>query len=187
MRPGPSRTASFRVVDGDTLPFESGSFDGAFVNEVIEHVADETVTLRELRRVLRPRGVLVVISPNRWFPFEGHGIRIGSWSSSGPAPLIPWLPRQLSRPVMEAKNYWPGELVALVGDAGFDVERVGFVWPVFEQYNWLPARWSEWYHARMTHFDSLPVLRRFGCPRWSSCGRRPDRAPVGERAAADRP
>ena len=69
----PPDVADFEVFDGTTLPFDDGSFDGGFsVNEVMEHVADERQSLAELHRVIKPGGHLVVISPNRWFPFEGH-------------------------------------------------------------------------------------------------------------------
>ena len=42
------------------------------MNEMFEHVADERWALAEILRVLKPGGILVLISPNRWFPIEGH-------------------------------------------------------------------------------------------------------------------
>ena len=159
--PGP-RGAEFCTIDGEQLAFGDNSFDGAFVNEVMEHVKDEAAVLSELRRVLRPGGCLIVISPNRWFPFEGHGIQIGNWKSDRPTPSVPWLPRRVSQPLMEARNYWPHELERMVRSAGFVIERTGFVWPVFERYDWLPARVGEWYRVRVTRFDDVPILRRLG-------------------------
>ena len=67
----------YHLITGAPLPFADGSFDGVWLNEVLEHVADETETLADLRRVLRPGGCLVVMSPNRFFPFEGHGMQVG--------------------------------------------------------------------------------------------------------------
>lgn len=81
-------------------------FDGTLMNEVLEHVADEKQALSEVFRVLKPGGVFVLISPNRWFPIDGHFIKIGSWTF-GPAPLIPWLPKRLTRSITVARNYWP--------------------------------------------------------------------------------
>jgi ubiquinone/menaquinone biosynthesis C-methylase UbiE len=38
--------ATFEVFDGSTLDFDDDSFDGAFMNEVFEHVVDEQKTLQ---------------------------------------------------------------------------------------------------------------------------------------------
>lgn len=46
------------------LPFEDGAFDVVLCNHVIEHVPDVGVVLRELRRVLNDRGLLIVGTPN---------------------------------------------------------------------------------------------------------------------------
>ena len=154
--------ATFHTFDGSTLPFENDRFDGAFANEVLEHVFDESAALGELRRVLRPDGVLILISPNRWFPFEGHAIHVGHWQSSQPTPLVPWLPKRISDRMVEARNYWPNELANTVKSNGFNIERIGFVWPVFEQWNWIPARMGTWYRSRIDRIDNLPMVRRFG-------------------------
>ncbi|MDR1146325.1 MAG: class I SAM-dependent methyltransferase [Verrucomicrobiales bacterium] len=62
-----------RQGDIERLPFPDGSFDTALLNEVLEHVPDENAALTEIRRVLKPSGVLIIFSPNRWYPFETHG------------------------------------------------------------------------------------------------------------------
>jgi SAM-dependent methyltransferase len=153
--------ACFHVFNGARLDFADGSFDGAFVNEVLEHVVDEQESLSEILRVLRPSGHLVVMSPNRWFPIEGHRVSIGNLRF-GPAPLIPWLPEPLTRNWTEARNYWPRQLVGHVRKAGFTVLEVGFIWPVFEQYPWLPAQIISSYHKWIHQLDAFPGLRRFG-------------------------
>lgn len=154
--------ARFEVASGEGLALESSTFDGALVNEVLEHVVDQDASLSELKRVLRPGATLVVISPNRWFPFEGHGVHLRGWRWPRPAPFVPWLPKRLTQPMVDARNYWPYELIDVVGRGGFVVTGVEFVWPVLERYRWLPGGWSEWYRLHIESFDSLPVLRRFG-------------------------
>jgi 2-polyprenyl-3-methyl-5-hydroxy-6-metoxy-1,4-benzoquinol methylase len=153
--------ADFQPFDGTQLAFADGSFDGAFVNEVLEHVADEHDALDEIRRVLRPGGYLILISPNRWFPIEGHAISMGR-VRFGPVPLIPWLPERLTRQWTEARNYWPRDLIRHACEAGFAVKEVGFIWPVLEQYPWLPRAAIAAYRRRMTRLDDIPGLRRFG-------------------------
>jgi len=49
---------------GAELPFRSATLDGIFAGEIIEHVYDPALLLRECRRVLRPGGVLVLTTPN---------------------------------------------------------------------------------------------------------------------------
>ena len=46
------------------LPFEDASFDLVVCFETIEHVADGPRALSELRRVLAPKGLLIVSTPN---------------------------------------------------------------------------------------------------------------------------
>lgn len=59
-----------RVARGScfALPFRSDSMDGVINSQVIEHVPDDPVILREAKRVLRPGGILVLGTPDygRW-------------------------------------------------------------------------------------------------------------------------
>jgi SAM-dependent methyltransferase len=155
------RNATYVTFDGSYLPFGDGTFDGTFMNEVLEHVADEDRALAEARRVLKPGGVLVVISPNRWFPIEGHNVTIGPLTIC-PAPLIPWLPERLTHSWTAARNYWPSQLESRVRDAGFAIQELGFIWPVLETYRWLPPKAISWYQQRFRVCDHTPGLRRFG-------------------------
>ncbi|HEY1509854.1 MAG TPA: methyltransferase domain-containing protein [Solirubrobacteraceae bacterium] len=50
-------------IDGP-LPFDDGAFDVVWASEVIEHVADTARWLSEVRRVLVPRGRLLVTTPS---------------------------------------------------------------------------------------------------------------------------
>jgi ubiquinone/menaquinone biosynthesis C-methylase UbiE len=50
-------------IDG-ALPFDDGSFDVVWSSEVIEHVADSARWLSEVRRVLVPRGRLLLTTPS---------------------------------------------------------------------------------------------------------------------------
>ena len=49
----------------DPLPFADGSFDTVILVEVIEHVADERAVLREIARVLRIGGHLLLTTPHK--------------------------------------------------------------------------------------------------------------------------
>lgn len=151
----------FRRIFDHRLPFDDSVFDGVLLNEVLEHVDDETASLSEIRRVLRPDGVLVVISPNRWFPFEGHGMRLMGRDVGFPIPFLPWIPSRIATRVMTARNYWPYELRNTVAHAGFNIILVDYVLPVLEMYAWLPPQLIRWYQRNLDRLDKSP-LRRFG-------------------------
>jgi SAM-dependent methyltransferase len=48
------------------LPFENASFDTVTSTEVLEHVPDPLRALREMRRVIRPTGFLILSTPMYW-------------------------------------------------------------------------------------------------------------------------
>jgi SAM-dependent methyltransferase len=62
------------IREGDPLPFPNESFDVIKCLEVIEHVADERRTFRELARVLRPGGTLILTTPHKgWLTWMDPG------------------------------------------------------------------------------------------------------------------
>jgi 2-polyprenyl-3-methyl-5-hydroxy-6-metoxy-1,4-benzoquinol methylase len=159
--------------DGQTLPFDDKVFDGVFMNEVIEHVADEERALYEIFRVIKPSGVLTLLCPNRWFPFEGHALTIGQKTTDRPTPIIPWLPERATRSFTTARNYWPHQVERLVRNAGFSIEEVGFVFPTLEKFPVLPQQLIAWYQGRFRRWDRTPIIRRFGLSTLV-VGRKPD-------------
>lgn len=59
-----SSNLSFQVIDGRQLPFPSEQFDLVTSFQVIEHIEDYDTYFNEIRRVLRPRGGIVLSTPN---------------------------------------------------------------------------------------------------------------------------
>lgn len=47
------------------LPYADQSFDAVVTFQVIEHIQDDVLFLREINRVLRPGGVALITTPNR--------------------------------------------------------------------------------------------------------------------------
>ena len=59
------------LVRGDLLhlPYEDAFFDKVLLSEVLEHLPDDRQGLAEIRRVLRPGGILALTVPQRDYPF----------------------------------------------------------------------------------------------------------------------
>jgi len=58
------------VADGMSLPFRADSFSHAISSEVLEHLEDDRKALREIARVTKPGGALVVTFPHRHFYYS---------------------------------------------------------------------------------------------------------------------
>lgn len=56
--------------DGRTLPFPDASFDAVLCSQVLEHVFTPAEFLREINRVLRPDGLLLLATPFVWDEHE---------------------------------------------------------------------------------------------------------------------
>lgn len=56
--------------DGRTIPFDNDSFDSVFTSEVFEHVFNLPEVLKELHRVLRPGGHMLMTLPFVWEEHE---------------------------------------------------------------------------------------------------------------------
>lgn len=96
--PGPAVCASALAI-----PFATGSFDVACAFDVIEHIDEETTALRELGRVVRPGGhVLISVPAYRW-----------AWSDFDVANG-------------HVRRYTRGRLVQALARAGLEVERATY-------------------------------------------------------------
>lgn len=65
----------FQQGSATAIPFPDASFDVVVSYETIEHLAEQTTMIAELRRVLRADGVLVISSPNRPVYSEARNYR----------------------------------------------------------------------------------------------------------------
>jgi len=66
--PEPHARLSFRQGSALDLPFADASFDAVVSYQCVEHLPDPERALREMLRVLRPKGTLVILGPNLLSP-----------------------------------------------------------------------------------------------------------------------
>ena len=83
------------LLSGTLRQAQGGAFDLILSHEVIEHVQDDRAAIREMIRVLKPGGRLVLFCPNRGYPVETHGIYWKGKYYFGNKLFINYLPRKL--------------------------------------------------------------------------------------------
>lgn len=160
--------------DIERTEFDAASFDAVLLNEVLEHVPDDAAALREMHRLLRPGGALLVFSPNRLHPFETHGVfaLASGRRIAHTMPFIPWVPLPLGRRFFRywARNYWPREMRALVRSSGFRIARRGFLWPTFENISGHQPAWMRSVRPLLRGVSAIaertPILRGLGASQW---------------------
>lgn len=91
----PQANLAFLLITPGRLPFDDESFDAIVSFETVEHTADPLFFLRELRRVLKPGGPLIISTPNKRFHSFGR--------------RTPWNPHH-------AREFYPGEFLKLLRD-----------------------------------------------------------------------
>ncbi len=111
---------------GQPVELPTASVDVATSFTVLEHVPDEMFVLKDLHRLLKPGGRLVLTVPNRWWVFETHGadLPLLPWNR---VPLVSWWPKKLHDRWARARIYTKGDIVQLVEAAGFQVDEVFYL------------------------------------------------------------
>ncbi|CAN5582956.1 hypothetical protein BH10ACI2_BH10ACI2_12940 [soil metagenome] len=71
-----TRNTDLLRTDGTSLPFEDGTFDVITSFETVEHIPDYVGFVRELRRVLKKDGVMIMSTPNAHYTRPVNGVPI---------------------------------------------------------------------------------------------------------------
>ena len=116
--------------DAQGLPFKDMSFDSVVALEVIEHVDNDTYLLREVHRVLRDEGILILSTPN--VDHLGRRLEYTLFRKKPPT-------RKPKNPYHK-HEYTPKDLARLLESTGFTVEEKWGQILTFPLVHRLPAR-----------------------------------------------
>ena len=120
-----------RLMSASTMDYPDGFFDTLISIETIEHIPDLIGAAQEFYRVIRPGGECLITCPNRLFPFENHGIKVGQREIMGRIPLITYLPPLHDR-FSVARVFTVRGLDRLFCPLGFRRTKLDYAWPTFE-------------------------------------------------------
>lgn len=123
-------------MSAENIGFEENSFDNIVMIEVLEHLPDPKKSFKEINRILKPGGRIIFTAPNKLFPMETHGMRIGSRNISSHGfgiPFLPYLPKILRKYMANAKVFSPSEISKNLESSGFQIESKDFLMPGLDQ------------------------------------------------------
>ena len=165
-RPSPQPLTVYQAAL-ESIPFADASFDAIGSHEVVEHVEDPAVVLREFHRVLKPGGICVIATPNGASLWTEHlRQRLARLIGKRGAPVG----ADHTRP----PGFWRREFVR----AGFTVEQQIFDAAAIEFQTYVaPARWMPFLSRWLEPLRNVPVLRLLVCDRVKFRLRKPGTLP----------
>ncbi|MEJ0054734.1 MAG: class I SAM-dependent methyltransferase [Bacteroidota bacterium] len=116
------------------LPYKDNSFDSVVSFQVIEHIQDDTLFLKEILRVLRPGGVALITTPNRIQSLSRNPWHIREYTSKELTQLA-----QKIFPKVEMKGVTGNEKVMTYHERNRKSVNKIMRWDIFDLQHRLPA------------------------------------------------
>lgn len=129
-------SSEFIIACAENLPFSNSCFDIVIAIETLEHVNNQEMALREAGRTLKKDGHIVAYVPNRRYPLETHGVRLGEKAKyvlHREVPFFSWAPRFIRKRFETARIYSKREIVGIVEKEGFTVLVVDYMYPPLDR------------------------------------------------------
>ena len=149
---------------GENTPLRDRAFDIVLIFEVLEHVIQPSKVLREAHRVLKPDGRLFITAPNKFYPFETHGLQVGQKQIENllgiGIPFFSMAPNFLRRRFERARIYDSAELISLLRRNGFEPIRIDFMMPPLDKVRQAPIILA--LRKILLFLSRLSLVKRFG-------------------------
>jgi len=107
----------------ENLPFKDEFFNKIILSEVLEHLDDDAYGLKEIYRVLKNKGKLIITVPNHNYPFFWDPLNwirerlgLGHFNKDNETFAGLWS--------MHLRLYYPKEIKKLVEEAGFKINKI---------------------------------------------------------------
>jgi ubiquinone/menaquinone biosynthesis C-methylase UbiE len=172
---GENRNVTWVLGDIYKIPFGDNYFNKIILSEVLEHLPDDLGALKEVKRVMKPGGILAITVPNHNYPFfwdplnwtrehlglghfsPGSGFLGGIWA-------------------MHLRLYYPEEIKELVKRVGFKIEEIKGL-----THYCIPFNHNILYLGKQ-FYTKLPVpksvLRSMEKFEWSNAGEKNEKDPL---------
>jgi SAM-dependent methyltransferase len=118
---------------GESIPLHDDSFDLVLLFEVLEHAMKPEAVLKEISRVLKTNGILFLTVPNRFYPFETHGMQICQKQINNlmgiGIPFFSLAPNLLRKRLERARIYSEARVISLLRKNRFEPFIIEYLMP----------------------------------------------------------
>jgi SAM-dependent methyltransferase len=160
---------SFVAGDAYALPFGGGSFDVVHAHQVLQHLTDPVAALREMRRVMRPGGVVAaresVYSSKRWAPRDplldrwlelyhhvtrknraedDAGVFLLAWANAAGFSNVRFSTSTWTYADPETRSWWGGLWADRVRSSAFAEQAVSYGFADRAELDAIAAAWQRW-------------------------------------------
>jgi 2-polyprenyl-3-methyl-5-hydroxy-6-metoxy-1,4-benzoquinol methylase len=159
-----SRSIEKIQADACKLPFKDLAFDIIVIVEVLEHLPCEAEIMQNVERIIKKDGLLFITAPNRFYPFETHGMKMGLINIKNilgvGIPFLSWMPNFIRKRVENARIYTEKQLLELLQIHGFEPVYIDYMMPPLDK-----MQDTKLANIMRKILNRLEVtwLKRFGC------------------------
>lgn len=124
----------FICASAEKLPIKNQTLNLTLMIDVIEHVNNQHKTLNEANRILKSNGKIFIGAPNKFYPFDLHGMTILGVHVNNVLgiPFLSWLPHSIRQLVKCKRVYSQKDLVYLLKEHGFLTVLIDYMMPPLE-------------------------------------------------------
>jgi SAM-dependent methyltransferase len=160
-RTAENHNVRFEVSGVYELPFADDTFDAVFSHALFEHLHDPGRALAEIRRVLKPAGIIGLRSPD----WGGFLVAPESVKVSNALLLYEEMQRENGGDTRIGRR-----LGTLLRDAGFDLVNAGASYEVYDD----PVRIADYLAEHLDRPGSTNTARQAAASAWREWGRDPN-------------
>jgi len=150
------------VAPAEKLPFPENFFDVILFNEVLEHLKNDRKAIKEAFRCLKQGGKIIIFAPNRFFPFETHGIYFRKRYYFGNFLFVNYLPDFFRNKICPyAKAYTKKDIFELLSEFNYKILVFSQIYPGFDKI-FLRHKTFALFLRKIFYFLEKTPLRIFG-------------------------
>lgn len=122
------------ITSGLKTCFKADSFDSLFAIEVLDHLDDLNAGIREIKRILKGKGLAYITVPNKYFPLETHHVYLFNRKVDGR--FIPFLSMfdGIQNKIGSARRFSVKSLSGYFEKEGFEMVGYDYLMPPFDNF-----------------------------------------------------